>query len=645
MRGLWTHWLLIGLALVTAVLGASLAVYRVEVDHQAAVESARARQAESALRVSIRDVITREQALARVIGSLRSPIGNRWPILASVVTGGAANSAAFIVPVAQRERSAFEHRTGLRLTESPSAGVIRPAADRPLHLVVVDESTRTSAGSLGLDVAANPLRASLLLASARTGRQLASPPVKFIGPSLHQFGVILYAPVRNQRGALEGWVVSSFRALPLARSITSEIPGMSLTIKDGSTTLVGEIAHPTGRPASMSLAGRHWSVWASAGAVGNTDLAWLVLSLGLCLAVAITLVLRQTATRESYATRMLEERDQEEAALGRIATAVAEQVSPGDLLARVAEEVGRLLSSRTAAVSRFEPQRGRGVLVGSWTPDDEDLIGSTYALNGVTASARAYSTGQPARTTQYESSSDPVAGLMRTLGGVAGIAAPINVAGQPWGALGAAYASAEVPEGAEPRLERFARLVGLAISNAAAWDKLSEEATTDSLTGIPNRRVFDAQLQREVARSRRYGRKLSLAVLDVDHFKQVNDRFGHQAGDRVLARIAELLTATAREGELVARIGGEEFAWLMPETDADGALVAAERARIAVAAEQMPDVGSVTISIGIRSAGGHDHPVVVINDADQALYWAKQSGRNMSFIYTEEARRTLAGGG
>jgi diguanylate cyclase (GGDEF)-like protein len=225
----------------------------------------------------------------------------------------------------------------------------------------------------------------------------------------------------------------------------------------------------------------------------------------------------------------------------------------------------------------------------------------------------------------------------RHLGASAGIAAPITVAGNLWGALGASYGPGPIPAGAEARLERFASLVGLAISNADARDRLERQASTDPLTGIADRRAFDERLSAEVARAQRYKRDLSLAIIDVDNFKAVNDLHGHPAGDRVLVGFAQRLNAQSRAGELVARIGGEEFAWLMPETDHNAAHAAASRVREAVESTPFGDVGKVTISAGIRSNTQARTVEELLRFADQALYSAKEGGRNTSVIYTQDA--------
>lgn len=204
------------------------------------------------------------------------------------------------------------------------------------------------------------------------------------------------------------------------------------------------------------------------------------------------------------------------------------------------------------------------------------------------------------------------------------------------GAVGAAYREDLIPTGVEVRLERFASLVGLAISNADAWDRLERQASTDPLTGIANRRAFHERLTDEVARAERYGRHLSLALMDLDHFKAVNDAHGHQGGDRVLVLFAQLLSAHSREGELVAKIGGEEFAWLMPETDRHGAHIAADRVREAIETTPFENIGRVTLSAGVCSTESAPDVDTLTHDADRALYWAKDSGLNMTMLYTEE---------
>lgn len=168
-----------------------------------------------------------------------------------------------------------------------------------------------------------------------------------------------------------------------------------------------------------------------------------------------------------------------------------------------------------------------------------------------------------------------------------------------------------------------------------ARQTLREEASNDKLTGIPNRRQFDATLEMEWRRAQRLGVPLSLAMIDVDLFKKFNDRFGHQAGDVCLAKVAKALAdGPRRASDLVARYGGEEFVMLLFHTARDDAIRVAEKVREAVLALEIshPDApaGIVSISVGGATCipGHHDAAEALMLAADNALYDAKSSGRN-----------------
>ena len=153
----------------------------------------------------------------------------------------------------------------------------------------------------------------------------------------------------------------------------------------------------------------------------------------------------------------------------------------------------------------------------------------------------------------------------------------------------------------------------------------------DGLTGVPNRRHFEEFLDREVVRAVRHGRGLVVAMIDIDHFKQVNDRFGHLAGDLVLRRVAAAAAAGVRRDELFARYGGEEFALVLPETDAAQAAAVCERVRAAVAGLEFV-FGSqrcpVTVSVGVAVLAGDGTAADLVRAADAELYRAKSSGRD-----------------
>jgi diguanylate cyclase (GGDEF)-like protein/PAS domain S-box-containing protein len=165
-----------------------------------------------------------------------------------------------------------------------------------------------------------------------------------------------------------------------------------------------------------------------------------------------------------------------------------------------------------------------------------------------------------------------------------------------------------------------------------AEEKLRELATLDPLTGVYNRRQFDELARAEMERWRRYGSRPSLIMLDGDRFKAVNDRYGHQAGDEVLKRIAAICKDAVRQVDVVARMGGEEFAVLLPETDLAAAKLVAERIRAgaeATSVEWDDTVISFTLSLGLVQAQSRDEGIEdLIRQADEALYQAKHNGRN-----------------
>lgn len=164
------------------------------------------------------------------------------------------------------------------------------------------------------------------------------------------------------------------------------------------------------------------------------------------------------------------------------------------------------------------------------------------------------------------------------------------------------------------------------------YERLHVLALQDELTGLPNRRYFDEVLSRECARARRHGRALALLIADIDHFKQVNDTWGHVMGDMVLRDFSQLLADRVRKSELLARYGGEEFAFVLPETDHEGCFVFAEVVRHRVAEHEFV-YGEQRIPITVSIGGavwqdGMGDAVDLVRAADACLYQAKAGGRN-----------------
>ncbi len=177
----------------------------------------------------------------------------------------------------------------------------------------------------------------------------------------------------------------------------------------------------------------------------------------------------------------------------------------------------------------------------------------------------------------------------------------------------------------------LASQVGVALENALLYKKMRKFAVTDGLTGLANRRRFDEELTREVQRGLRFGRPVSLLMIDLDDFKRYNDTFGHPAGDEVLKALAEVLRLNIRVVDMAARYGGEEFAIILPETDLKGAREVAERIRNRVQTmhTRFGLRRQITVSVGVATSPRHAmNAADLVSAADQALYVAKRSGKN-----------------
>jgi diguanylate cyclase (GGDEF)-like protein len=181
-------------------------------------------------------------------------------------------------------------------------------------------------------------------------------------------------------------------------------------------------------------------------------------------------------------------------------------------------------------------------------------------------------------------------------------------------------------------VSRFAAHAALALRNADLKAEIARLAASDPLTGLANRRALTSSLAREVARSARTAEPLSLAIMDIDFFKKINDTYGHVAGDDVLRDVAETMAANVRDVDVVARYGGEEFAIVLPNCPSDGAMIVVERVRAAVAA--LSTVTKVTVSAGIAtsSAGSGRDAEGLMAAADEALYASKHAGRDRATL-------------
>ena len=224
------------------------------------------------------------------------------------------------------------------------------------------------------------------------------------------------------------------------------------------------------------------------------------------------------------------------------------------------------------------------------------------------------------------------------------IVAPLVVDAEPLGMVIAEWGVAtgqHIPALTVDTLSQAISHSALSLRNTWLLSEVERLATRDGLTGLPNRRLFEESLEREVARSQRRRSPLSLVVIDVDHFKDVNDTLGHPAGDTVLRAVGRALTANSKASDLPARYGGDEFVVLLPDCSGPDSLAVAERLRAAVATE----MSTVKVSVSAGTASLPDNAEDggrLVAAADAALYEAKAGGRNRSVRSTRQPANVSA---
>jgi len=220
-----------------------------------------------------------------------------------------------------------------------------------------------------------------------------------------------------------------------------------------------------------------------------------------------------------------------------------------------------------------------------------------------------------------------------------GVVLPMRSDGATVGSLSAFSRSAgqKLGEAQIDELERLAFKAGPAIENARKYAEARALADLDALTGLHNRRYFHETLAREVARAQRYQRRLSLIVFDLDDFKAINDRVGHLAGDAVLAEAAERLLSVVRSADIACRVGGDEFAVMLPESNVEEAELLAGRIARAINARPITPAGTVNLSAGVAELRSSDRPTDLFERADEALYRAKELGKAQTHVAADGA--------
>ena len=368
----------------------------------------------------------------------------------------------------------------------------------------------------------------------------------------------------------------------------------------------------------------------------------LAAALGVCLVVAIDLLrrLRRRTSREveiqvsatvetlearldelarelSDAVRRAEEETERSRFLGQIATTIDLDDAIGSTLQAAAG-----LPKVDAAVVELDPD-GDG---------DERLLGSIglEREDGEEGGVRIF-TGTPDRREaraiehSYLYAGEQAAGAVREALGVPLVGRTGRIG---WLGVFSRDPDARFDEDDVRRLEELAERVAPAIENARRFREARLLADLDSLTGLHNRRYFYETLGREVDRAQRYQRNLSLVIVDVDGLKEINDRIGHLAGDAVLAEIADRIRQVVRSADIPCRVGGDEFAVIVPEVEVGQARQLVGRIQRAVSSQPIARAGRVRVSAGVADMQANDSPTSLFERGDESLYAAKHTAHN-----------------
>jgi diguanylate cyclase (GGDEF)-like protein len=336
----------------------------------------------------------------------------------------------------------------------------------------------------------------------------------------------------------------------------------------------------------------------------------------------ITQVVRELEARMDEMVHELSgalEQSQLEGQRTRMLGELAGSIDLDEVLTRVLEAAGAV-DGVDATLVTLSPQ-----------PGGEPIV-ATLGLTAEEAERQPVTgppNGRPARTItiSYEYAADEPSADGEAIR--SGVAVPLPGETGPLGLLTIFTRSSERSFGEEEvrELEELALRAGPAIENARRFREARQLADLDALTGLHNRRYFHDTLAREVARAHRYDRNLALIIFDLDDFKAINDRIGHLAGDGVLAEAAERIREVVRSADIECRVGGDEFAVILPESTLADADQLYGRLQKAVSARPVGQAGPLTISAGVAELQPDDDAIAFFQRADHALYGAKEAGK------------------
>lgn len=377
---------------------------------------------------------------------------------------------------------------------------------------------------------------------------------------------------------------------------------------------------------------------------GSDSATWIAVGMALgaatlALAAALTTLVVVVRSRRSFSTagdEMLRESLPRTEALHGDPAGGLEQARAETHRARELGDIGSTIDLDTVLTRTLESAGGlpgvdAGLIRLPGTAGESPLL-ATLSMSAEEAERQPVGGppgGQPTRAVriEYSYSKEQVRADGELIRG--GISIPLrDDGGKPIGTLAVFWrASREASDQELLALEELAARAGPAIENARRFREARELADLDALTTLHNRRYFHETLARECARGHRYNRELALVVFDIDDFKAINDRIGHLAGDAVLAEVAERLQSVVRSADVACRVGGDEFAVILPESKLADAEQLYRRVELAVSSRPVGPFERLHLSAGIAELRADDDATAIFERADEALYQAKEAGK------------------
>jgi diguanylate cyclase (GGDEF)-like protein len=314
------------------------------------------------------------------------------------------------------------------------------------------------------------------------------------------------------------------------------------------------------------------------------------------------------------------ERAEEEGRRSRIFGELAGSIDLDEVLSRTLEAAGALEGADAALIMLPDPQGGKPLVATlGLSVEEAERHAITGPPDGRLARSISMSYTYPELERGERDEAVISSGLAVPLPGESGTLGYLTIFTRT---RGHQYSDEDVR-----LLESLAVHAGPAIENANRFREARQQADLDALTGLHNRRFFHETLARECARAHRYERQLSLVVFDLDDFKDVNDRIGHLAGDAVLAEAAERVRSVVRTSDIACRVGGDEFAVILPESSIGDADQLYRRIQNAISSRPLGQGGKLFLSAGVAELRAEDDPVAFFQRADDALYRAKEAGK------------------